>query len=273
MHAESVTIETVQLRHVFRFLQPLISEKKAESTIRAYVAALKFYFLLFERSDLESSRLLNFFSAGAQRLAPLPLRKEFVWDAGIPLKMIRDRSHPTEFLIAAKEAVFLLIMACGLRVDDLFKMGKDFSWENDVFVIPYLAKRKCRVKKVWTRVQRLTAYTGSQRICPVNALLLYSTFAVRVQNPKEPALFVSSRGTRATKATLGRWIRDILLEAGIRAPAGTCRSAATSAAYMRKIPVDTILSSAGWSSHLMFFKHYQREVNPAFVGTNLLPQL
>jgi hypothetical protein len=164
-------------------------------------------------------------------------------------------------------------MACGLRVDDLFKMGKDFVWENDVFVIPYLFKRKCRVKKVWMRVQRITPYTGSPRICPVTALLLYSTFAVRVQKATEPALFVSSQGTRATKATLGRWIRDVLLDAGIRAPAETCRSAATSAAYIRKIPVDTILSSVGWSSNLMFFKHYQREVDPAYVGANLLPPL
>ncbi len=88
MHDEAVTIETVQLKHVFRFLKPLVDEKKAESTIRSHVAALKFYFLLFERHDLES--LFKFFATGAQRLAPTPIRKEFVWDAGIPLKMIRD---------------------------------------------------------------------------------------------------------------------------------------------------------------------------------------
>ncbi len=154
--------------------------------------------------------------------------------------------------------------------NDIFEILK--GWEIDVFVIPYIEKRKCRVKKFWTRVQRLTAYTGSQRICPaVNVILLCSTFAViRVKNPTKPALFVSLRGKRAT---LGRWIRDILLEAGNRATAGTCQSAATSAAYMRKLPIDVILSSAGWSSNLMFFKHYQREVDPTFVGANLLPPL
>ncbi len=31
------------------------------------------------------------------------------------------------FLAAAREAVFLLIMATGLRVDDLSKLGMDFS--------------------------------------------------------------------------------------------------------------------------------------------------
>jgi integrase len=258
---------------VFSFLQPLVNDKKAASTLRSYVAALKFYFLVFERADLANSRLLDLFSTGAQRLAPLPTRKAFVWDAGIPLKMIRDRAHPTNFLSAAREALFLLLMATGCRVDDALKMGKDFCWERNDFVIPYLVPRKCKVKGQWTRTQRLASYSGSGRICPINAILLYSTFAVNVQKADEPALFVSSTGTKAAKATLARWIRDLLLEAGIKAPAGSCRSASTSTAYMRDIPIDQIMRSAGWSSSLMFFKHYHREMNPAFEGANLLPPL
>jgi site-specific recombinase XerD len=217
MHDSSVTIQSVQLKHVFTFLQPLIAEKKAASTLRSYVAALKFYFLVFEREDLANSRLLDFFSTGAQRLAPLPVRKAFVWDAGIPLKMIRDRPHPTTFLAAAREALFLLLMATGCRVDYALKMGKDFCWEREEFVIPYLVPRKCKVKGQWTRVQRIAQYSGSGRICPINAILLYSTFAVSVQKADEPALFVSSTGSKAAKATLARWVRDLLHEAGIKA--------------------------------------------------------
>ncbi len=254
MKQESVNIHTVQLKHVFAFLKPLITEKKAASTVRPYVAALKFYFLWSERSDLESSRLLTLFSEGAQRRAPLPVRKSFVWDAGIPLRMIRDRDHPKSFLVAAKEALFLLLMATGCRVDDAMKMGKDFAWENGVFVIPFIAKRKCKIKGEWTQVQRVLPYSGSGRICPVNALLLYSTFAVPIQHVEENALFVSSTGKKAAKATLAGWIRDILREAGIEAPAGSCRSAATSNAHMRDIPIDQIMSSAGWSSSLIFFQ-------------------
>jgi hypothetical protein len=117
--------------------------------------------------------------------------------------MIRDRGHPVSFLTAAKEAVFLLIMATGLRVDDLYKLGKDFRWENQVFVIPFLEKRKCKVRKTWTRVQRIAPDMGSRHMCPVTALFLYSTFAVRVQDSSFDALFVSSTGQKAFIATLG----------------------------------------------------------------------
>jgi integrase len=251
----------------------LVNNKKAASTLRSYVVALKFYFLVFECEDVANLRLLDLFSTGAQRLAPLPVRKSFVWDAGIPLRMIRDRPHPTSFLSAAREALFLLLMATGCRVDDALKMGKDFCWERNNFVIAYLVPRKCKVKGQWTRTQRIAPYSGSGRICPINALLLYSTFAVAVQKADEPALFVSSTGSKAAKATLAHWIRDLLLEAGIEAPAGSCRSASTSAAYMRDIPIDQIMLSTGWSSLLMFFKHYHRKVNPAFQGSNLFPPL
>lgn len=270
-----VTVETAQLQHVFGFLKPYVQEKSAASTLRSYVAALKFYFTLFERTELVESKLFSFFAAGAQKLAPLPKRKVCVWNAAIPLQMIRDRSHPQIFLDSAREALFLLLMATGLRIDDVFKMGEEFCFEDADFVIPFVEKRKCKIKGSWSLVQKLKRYNGSARLCPVTAILLYSTFAVTVKKPGVTALFVSSTGERASKATLSRWVKELLIEAKIDASGGSCRSASTSAAYIRSLPIDVILSSAGWSSRVTFFRYYQREVNENGheIATNLLPEM
>ena len=270
-----VTVETATLQHVFGFLKPYIQEKYAASTLRSYVAALKFYLLLFKRNDLVDSKLFSFFAAGAQRKAPLPKRRTCIWNAAIPLQMIRDRAPPASFLVAAREALFLLLMATGLRIDDIFKMGDDFLFECEDFVIPFVEKRKCKIKGSWSLIQKLTPYNGNARLCPVNALLLYSTFSVTVRKPGEKALFVSSTGERASKATLSRWVKELLIDANIDASGGSCRSAATSAAYLRSLPIDVILNSAGWSSKVTFFRYYQREVkeNVHERATNLLPKL
>jgi site-specific recombinase XerD len=273
MRSKNVNVNTVSLELLFEFLNPLVASHKAGSTIRAYVAALKYYLRLFQRSDLVDSPLLTLFSEGAQRKAPIPKRNNWIWDAGVPLKMIRDRAHPSEFLAAAREALFLLLMATGIRVDDVYKLGEDFRWENGIFVIPFLGKRKCKINGVWTAEQRLAPYPGNDRLCPINALLLYATFSVPIRVPTEKALFVSSTGQAASKGTLGRWVKDILHEAGIQAPAGSCRSASTSAAFARKLPIDVILSSAGWSSDLVFFRHYHRGIGKHVVSANLLPPL
>jgi site-specific recombinase XerD len=271
MRDHEVDIKTVSLSLVFEFLQPLIDAQNAASTIRSYVASLKFYFTLFERLDLVQSRLLDFFSEGAQRQAPIPQQNHWIWDAGVPLRMIRDRPPPSSFLPAAKEAVFLLLMATGMRVDDVFKMGEDFEVFNGTLVIPFIQKRKCKVKGVWTSSARVASYPGNERLCPITALLLYSTYAVFTRVPGEKALFVSSRGQKAAVATLAGWVKDILLEAGIKAPAHSCRSASTSHAFARQMPIDVILSSAGWSSDLVFFRHYQRVPRKTDSAANLLP--
>jgi site-specific recombinase XerD len=273
MRQENVDVNSVSLEHVFSFLQPLIVQKKADSTLRSYFAALKFYLGLFQRTDITDSVLFGLFTAGARRKAPIPQEKVWVWDAGIPLRMIRDRAPPADFLPSAREALFLILMATGMRVDDAFKLGDDFSLENGDFVIPFLEKRKCPIKKKWTANQRISSYPGNGRLCPGNALLLYATFSVPIRVPGEKFLFISKTGKRASKATLARWVRDILFEAGISATAGSCRSATTSAAFLRKIPIEVIMSSAGWSSDLVFFRHYQRRISPRVASANLLPVL
>jgi site-specific recombinase XerD len=273
MKTRNVTINSVSLAVIFDFLQPLVAARKAESTLRSYVASLKFYFMLFERKDLVESKLFEFFSAGAQRLAPIPQQSHWVWDAGIPLRMIRDRSPPSEFLPAAKEALFLFLMATGLRVDDVFKLSEDFSVEKGIMIIPFVEKRKCKVKGTWTSSVRVSAYPGNERLCPINAILLYSTFAVFKRASDEKALFISSTGSRAAKATLAGWVKNILADAGINATAHSCRAASTSHAFLRNISVDVILSSAGWSSDLVFFRHYQRVPRPVVSAANLLPVL
>jgi hypothetical protein len=70
---------------------------------------------------------------------------------------------------------------------------------------------------------------------------------------------VSSNGLRASKDTLQRWVRDELL-AGIKASAGSCRSASTSLAFEKSVPINIIMRSAGWSLENTFRQFYQLEV-------------
>jgi hypothetical protein len=164
-------------------------------------------------------------------------------------------------------------MATRIRVDDIFKLSENFSLSDGVLIIPFAQKRKCKIKRVWTIEQQISCYPGNERLCPVSALLLYSTFAVFQRKENDEALFISSLGKKVSKATLARWVRDILLEAGIQAPAGSCRSASSSAAFLRSVPIDVILSSVGWSSDLVFFRHYHRFVGKRDTAANLLPVL
>ena len=67
----------------------------------------------------------------------------------------------------------------------------------------------------------------------------------------------------ASKDTISRWIKTTLRLAGIdmnRFKPHSIRSSSTSAAAIAKVPVDTILRTAGWSGHCTFAKYYKKPI-------------
>ena len=64
-----------------------------------------------------------------------------------------------------------------------------------------------------------------------------------------------------SKDTLARWIRDVLHKAGVDTHFGahSTRSASTSAATSKGLPIDIVLKAAGWSSASTFTRFYKRE--------------
>ena len=66
-----------------------------------------------------------------------------------------------------------------------------------------------------------------------------------------------------SRDTISRWIKEVLNMAGIdttKLSARSTRSASTSAAFDRNVPLDNILQAAGWSSKKTFSKFYCRPV-------------
>ena len=65
-----------------------------------------------------------------------------------------------------------------------------------------------------------------------------------------------------SRNTLANWLKESLRESGINldifSPHST-RSASTSA-VVSKVPIDTIMRTAGWKSSCTFRKHYKRPV-------------
>ena len=99
-------------------------------------------------------------------------------------------------------------------------------------------------------------------LCVVKVLQLYLEFTENLRG-NETRLFISYQKPHksVTRSTLGRWIKSVLTSAGINmsifSPHST-RSASTSLASS-KVPIDTVLRTAGWKSDFVFRKYYKRE--------------
>ena len=67
----------------------------------------------------------------------------------------------------------------------------------------------------------------------------------------------------ASRDTLARWLREVLDAAGVnigKYRAHSTRSAAVSAAHSKDLPIDTIISTVGWSSDRTFVRFYNKPV-------------
>lgn len=109
----------------------------------------------------------------------------------------------------------------------------------------------------------IEAYEPDPAICVVHTFIAYleTTKSLRGNNTQ---LFISLQKPHkpVTKGTLAKWIKMVLLFAGIDMSMYTPHStrAASTSAAAQKIPIDTVLKTAGWKRNCVFRKFYKREI-------------
>jgi integrase len=214
-----------------------------------------FFLRVYNRLDLVEHPLIDLFSKGAQNMAPMPAAKISVWDPRKVLSSIANRPRPTSFFPLVQEALILLLLATGWRVDDAWKLGASVVVTEEAVIFCFVERRKFRIKGAYMVTQSVKKFLSNPRVCPVDAVTCFLNH-VRSFCTNQRFLFVLSKGSRASKDTLRRWVRAELALAGIQASAGSCRSASTSLALARNVLIDVIMQSAGWSSECTFRRYY-----------------
>ncbi len=256
------TVETAEMDDILTFIQDYVDDRKAASTIRSVYAALLFHFRLRGCDSVLRNPIVLMFVKGAQRLAPAPRQKTAIWNPEIPLSFLSSCPRPSEFRPAAREALLLLLLATGIRVDCASKMAAKVTMRENFCQIPFLLPRKTG----HSEPQRIRRYPNNERVCPVKAVEHFLSLAREVRKNDDQFLFISSKGSRAHIDTLRHWVIELLSETGIQTSAGSCRSASASAALANDEPIDSILKSAGWTRESTFRRYYHREVLSADEG-------
>jgi integrase len=264
---KDVSFDSIQIDVVLSFLQKFVG--LSTSRVRTAVAALKLFLRVYKRADLADHPLLVLFAKGAQNLAPLPKEKPSIWNPETVLIWLRTQPRPKSLIPSASEALILLLLSTGWRVDDVWKLDANVNISDENAVFFFREKRKCKIKGKHTLSRIVPRFREQERVCPVKAVADYVQIAQRSRKDNS-FLFVSSLGVRASKDTLRRWVEALLKKCGITASAGSCRSASTSSALMKNWPIDQIMKSAGWSSENTFRKFYDRTVLAVEDSVNLL---
>ena len=216
---------------------------------------------------------------GMYNRRPQQSRYSSTWDVDVVLEYIREMS-PLSILplreLTRKMVMFMLLMSCQ-RVQTLNTLNvSDLIWSDGgktaVFRLSGVLKHSRRGS---LGVVSFKAYVDAPRVCVVTTLRHYLKVTEEVRHKEENALLVCTKPPfrRATTATIARWEREALTDAGIDAAifkAHSTRGAATSKLADLQVPVQEIMDKAAWSVESTFRKFYRKTILPGDVSHTLL---
>ena len=207
------------------------------------------------------------FMRGVFQLRPALPRYTETWNVGVVLKYLSSMAPTTELTMEkiTKKLTMLLALLSGHRTQTLSKLNTDFmtlTKEQCSFTIHDLLKHTRPGQHQQPIVVR--AYPNDKRLCIVHTLEIYLEKTKEVRN-NETQLLISYRKPykRVSRNTISRWIKCVMKNAGIdtnKFKSHSTRSAAASAANQAGIPMDTILSAAGWSNTRTFDQFYHKNI-------------
>ena len=244
---------------ILDFLSYFFDLGHSYKTITGYTTTIKKFIALDSRDQI----LLKRFMKGVYNLRPPKKRHMATWDITIVLNHLRNMNINTTMTISKKLATLYMILA-GTRVNSLFHLKITNMYLTDdecSFTFDQVIKHSRPGFNTQPLIFR--AFPQDIQLCPVYHTKLYLTYRLNVCSDLGFFATTIQPYHAASTATISRWIKETLGEAGINTgkfTAHSCRSASTTAAEFLGIDIITIRKAAGWSQENTFIRHYRKEI-------------
>lgn len=249
--------------NVIEFLTALFHCGLGYSAMNTARSALS-TFVVCDNKPVGQHPLVIRFLKGVYQLRPALPRNEVTWDPRIVLTFLRKWS-PVKTLslrLLSLKLVTLFALLSGQRTQGLHLLDvRNISISKNSVRCRFgdLLKHS-RPGKHQTELI-LKAFAPDRRLCIVTVLSEYLCRTKPIR--KDTRLFLScvEPHRAVTKDTISRWLKQTLNLAGVDMTIFTphsTRAASTSAATRAKVPVETILKTAGWTRNSTFACYYKK---------------
>lgn len=244
------------------FLTVLFKSGLSYSSINTARSAIS-QFISFSNSTepFGSHRLVTRFMKGAYRLRPPVPKYDSIWDVGPLINYLKSMCVDDLHNLAVKCST-LLALTSGQRVQTLSSLSLDYmvrSKDRITFHIHKIIKTSKPGKNFSVEVKK---YDKDANLCPFRCLENYLSMTKDLRSANQLFIGIIAPHASVTSQTISRWIKIALRAAGIETAYGahSTRHASTSKASASDVPIDQILSKAGWASHDTFAKFYRKPI-------------
>ena len=253
--------------NVLEFLTQLFQDGGGYSSINTARCALS-TFIHFGNVTAGCHPLIVRFLKGVFNLRPTTSRYTETWDVELMLTYLKNKLSPAKYLdlklLTFKTIMLMLLVSAkrGQAIHGLDLSNMVTNKNNITFHGSALSKESRPRKPLEPLV--FHAYPPDKRLCVKHYLLQYlaRTESLRQTHTQ---VFLSYRKPHLpiSRDTLSRYVKTLMTMAGIDSsfkPHST-RSASTSRAFQRDVPLDAILSKAGWTQASTFATYYKKPVS------------
>ena len=251
---------------VLEFLTFLIDQGCGYSVINTARSALS-TIINVDNLPIGKHSLVKRFVKGVYNIKPSLPRYTATWDVNLVLNFLKsmDSYEIISLKYLTYKLVTLLALCTGQRCQTLSVLelnNMNVFEDRVIFRLTKLLKHSR--PGVHQKPIDLKSYPD-KALCVVKCLEVYIHRTAHLRDCDSDTLLISfiKPYHKVSTDTIARWIKTVLRLAGIDTSifkAHSTRSASTSAATKLGVPLQDIMSSAGWSSNSTFGKFYNKDV-------------
>ncbi len=278
-HCESLDINVFSptISEILEFLLKNFRENEySYSSMNSFRSALSTIITIDKVPAGKHPLVVRFCRACFNERPALP-KNTVTWDTDIVLRYLRTlapvKSLPLPRL--TQKLTMLLALLSGQRCQSLHLLdvrNMTLSFSAVSFQIGDVVKQTRPGKH--TNELAFKGYAPDRRLCVVTVLKEYLRRTLDTRGTTKQLLLTYRKPIHAASVdTIRRWVKAVLINAGVNMTIFTphsTRGASTSKAAT-KLPLKTILDTAGWSREGTFTKYYKLKVDTKFdFGSSLL---
>ena len=263
-----------KLETVINFLTSLYESDLGYSAINTARSALS-TFITCEGKPIGTHPVIIRLLKGIFNQRPSLPRNNVTWDPEVVTKYLKKLSPVTalSLLELSQKTVMLLLLLTGQRGQSIHLVDiRNVSVTNNHVKIRFGDSLKTTRPGFQQKEITMKAYAPDRRLCIVTVLTEYLNRTKPLR--QGTGLFIRTQKpfSNVSRDTISRWAKAVMEKAGLDLNIFTphsVRAASTSAAFRAKIPLNSILETAGWSKDNTFRKYYNKPLQ----GGNSLEEI
>lgn len=277
-HSKNVSWVDPSISQALDFLVELYDQGLGHSALNTARSALSCILKPVNGITFGAHPTVTRFLKGVFESRPTVSRYTETWDVGTVLRHLKTipttRDVPLKDLTLKTVVLMSLVSAQRGQTIHMLNLEDMTSTESQITFVMSKPIKQTKPGTKSVHVQ-FTSYPADPLLCVVTTLREYLARANELRGQCKQVFISYLKPFRpVSRSTISRWVKVVMKEAGINVDKfkpHSPRSTSTSKASLCSVPLDQIMSAAGWSSATTFARFYNKpiDVNNGFADSIL----